>query len=92
MSGKAKRGSSNTSIIKGKIRAMLEGDPGNREKADLQNAIFPWVFTGTTSPQESLSWEARIKQCCKEDFPLVKEGWVREHLAVKTRHPQVHGS
>lgn len=29
---------------------MLEGDPGNREKADLQNAIFPWVFTWHNQP------------------------------------------
>ena len=60
--------------------AITEGT----EKAELQNATFPWVFTGKTSPWESPTEETGIEECCKKYLPLVKEDWVREHLVVKT--------
>lgn len=31
------------------------------------------------SLKESLTWETGVEECWKEDFPLIKENWVREH-------------
>ncbi|TRZ08619.1 hypothetical protein HGM15179_018490 [Zosterops borbonicus] len=50
------------------------------EKAELLNVFFSLVFTDKTSHQESLAQETRVKEYWKEDFPLVKEDWVREYL------------
>lgn len=52
------------------------------EKAELLNAFLALVFIDKTSLQEPLTQETRVKECCKEDFPLVKEDWVREHLDI----------
>lgn len=38
-------------------------------------------YTEKTRPQESLTKETRVKECWKEDFPLVKENWITEHVA-----------
>ncbi|KAJ7410616.1 hypothetical protein BTVI_53109 [Pitangus sulphuratus] len=48
------------------------------EKSELLNTTFALVCTDKTSPQESLTQDTRVKECWKEDFPLVKEDWVRE--------------
>lgn len=38
------------------------------EKAELLNATFALVFTGKTSPQESLTQEIGAKECWKKDL------------------------
>lgn len=48
------------------------------KKEELLNGFLALVFTGKTSPQESLTQEIRVKGCWKKD--LVKEDWNREHL------------
>lgn len=50
------------------------------EKANVLNAFFVSVFTYKTSPQESLTQETRENECWKEDSPLGREDWVRDHL------------
>lgn len=54
------------------------------EKGELLNGFFALVFTGKTSPQESLTQEIRVKGCWKKD--LVKEGWIREDLGKTEIH------
>lgn len=67
----------------------------DKEKAELLNTFLASIFSDKTSLQESLTQETWIKECCKEDFPLVREGWVREHLDIHKSmgsdgmHPQV---
>lgn len=46
------------------------------EKARLLNTTFALVFT-KTSP---LTQKTRVKKSWKEEFPLVREDWVREYL------------
>lgn len=38
------------------------------EKAELLNGFFALVFTGKTSPQESLTQEIRVQGCWKKDL------------------------
>lgn len=52
----------------------------------MLNAFFASVFTDETIPQESLTLETKVKDCWKEDFSLVKEDWVREHLGKLDIH------
>jgi len=68
------------------------------EKAELLNAAFASVFSAKAGPQESQALEVREEACRKDDLPLVKEGYVRDHFsnldADKTMvpngmHPQV---
>ncbi|XP_068856794.1 uncharacterized protein [Aphelocoma coerulescens] len=56
------------------------------EKAELLNAFFALAFTDKTSPQGSLAQEIRVKESWKEDFPFIKEDWVREHLGKLDIH------
>lgn len=51
------------------------------EAEELPSVFFPSVFTDKTSPQESLTQEAGVKECWKKPFPFVREDWVREHLS-----------
>lgn len=44
------------------------------------------VLTDKTNPQESLTQETRVEECWKQDFPLVKKDWVREHLCKTDIH------
>lgn len=46
------------------------------KKAELLNTSFALVFTKTNP----LAQKARVKECWKGDFPLVREDWVRERL------------
>ncbi|GAB0208273.1 mitochondrial enolase superfamily member 1 [Grus japonensis] len=50
------------------------------EKAELLNAAFASVFTAKAGPQETQTLEVGERVWRKEDLPLVKEDWVREHL------------
>ncbi|RMC06488.1 hypothetical protein DUI87_15924 [Hirundo rustica rustica] len=54
----------------------------DKEKAELLNAFLASIFTDKTSLQESLTQESWVKECCKEDFPLVREDWFREDLDI----------
>ncbi|PKU48001.1 rna-directed dna polymerase from mobile element jockey-like [Limosa lapponica baueri] len=56
------------------------------EKVELLNAFSASVFTAKASPQESQTLEAREKVWRKEDFPLVKENRVRDHLGKLNTH------
>ncbi|PKU29906.1 rna-directed dna polymerase from mobile element jockey- hypothetical protein [Limosa lapponica baueri] len=51
------------------------------EKAELLNAFFGSVFTANTSPQESQTLEVGESVSSKEDFSLVKDNEVRDHLS-----------
>ncbi|GAB0183643.1 mitochondrial enolase superfamily member 1 [Grus japonensis] len=56
------------------------------EKAELPNAAFASVFTAKAGPQESQTLEVREKVWRKEDFPLVEEDQVRDHLRKLDTH------
>ncbi|GAB0182821.1 mitochondrial enolase superfamily member 1 [Grus japonensis] len=56
------------------------------DKAELLNAFFASVFTAKASPQETQTLEVGEKVCRKEDFPLVEEDRVREHLGKLDIH------
>ncbi|GAB0177726.1 target of Nesh-SH3 [Grus japonensis] len=56
------------------------------EEAELLNAFFTSVFTAKTDPQESQTLRVREKVSSKEDFPLVEEDWVRDHLGKLDTH------
>lgn len=56
------------------------------KKADVLKASFVSTFTDKTSPQKSLTQEIREKECWKEDSPLGRENWVRDHLGKGDIH------
>ncbi|GAB0184165.1 mitochondrial enolase superfamily member 1 [Grus japonensis] len=56
------------------------------EKVELLNAFFASVFTAKASPQESQTLGVGEKVWRKEDFPLVKEDQVRDHLGKLDTH------
>ncbi|GAB0183184.1 mitochondrial enolase superfamily member 1 [Grus japonensis] len=56
------------------------------EKAELLNAFFALIFTAKAGPQESQTLEVGEKVWRKEDFPLVKEDQVRDHLGKLDTH------
>ncbi|KAJ7425369.1 rna-directed dna polymerase from mobile element jockey-like [Pitangus sulphuratus] len=59
----------NTSLLLNEGSLVTE----DAEKAELLCTFFAFVFTGKTSPQGSLTDGTWVKECWKEDFPLVKE-------------------
>lgn len=52
---------------KGNVNLLLKGGwtlvREDAQKVELLNAFFQSVFTGNTSPQESLTQETRVKEC-----------------------------
>ncbi|GAB0204618.1 mitochondrial enolase superfamily member 1 [Grus japonensis] len=56
------------------------------EKVKLLNALFDSVFAAKVGPQETQTLEVGEKVLRKEDLPLVKEDWVREHLGKLDIH------
>jgi len=56
------------------------------EKGELLNAFFASVFSAKTGPQESQTLEVREEACRKDDFCLVEEDCVRDHLSNLDAH------
>ncbi|GAB0208568.1 mitochondrial enolase superfamily member 1 [Grus japonensis] len=73
----------NVVLLLNEVGALVTEDT---EKAELLNAFFASVLTAKADPQESHTLEVRDKVLQKEDFPLVKEDWVREHLGKLDIH------
>ncbi|KAJ7423074.1 rna-directed dna polymerase from mobile element jockey-like [Pitangus sulphuratus] len=71
----------NVGLLLNEVSALVMKDT---EK--LLNATFVSVFTDKTSPQKSQTLEEREKIWRKEDFPLVKEDQVRDHLCKLDIH------
>ncbi|GAB0189155.1 mitochondrial enolase superfamily member 1 [Grus japonensis] len=67
----------NVGLLLNEVSALVMEDT---EKAELLNAFFASVFTAKASPQESQTLEVGEKVWRKEDFPLVEEDRVRDHL------------
>jgi len=73
----------NVHLLLNEVGALVMEDTG---KADLLNAFFALVFTVKADPQASQSPEVREEAWRKEDFPLVKEDCVRDHLSKVDIH------
>jgi len=56
------------------------------EKAELLNAFFASVFSAKAGPQESQALVAREEAYREEDFALVEEDCVRDHLSNLDTH------
>ncbi|KAJ7405772.1 hypothetical protein BTVI_67739 [Pitangus sulphuratus] len=58
----------------------------DEEKAEQPNAFFTSVFSDKTTCIRAPGPEAQDKEYLKEDSPLVKVKWVREHLGKLDIH------
>jgi len=56
------------------------------EKAELLNAFFVSVFSAKAGPQESQAPEVGEETHREDDFPLVEEDCVRDHLSNLDAH------
>lgn len=56
------------------------------EKLEVLNAFFTSVFAVEASPPEYLTQETREKVWTEEDFPLVEENQIRDHLGKLDIH------
>jgi len=56
------------------------------EKAKFLNAFFASVFSAKAGPQESQAPEVREEAHRQDDFPLVEEDCVRDHLSNLDAH------
>jgi len=59
---------------------------GDAEKAELLNAFFASVFSAKADPQESQAPEVREEDHREDDFPLVEEDCMRDHLSDLNVH------
>ncbi|GAB0181301.1 mitochondrial enolase superfamily member 1 [Grus japonensis] len=73
----------NVGLLLNEVGALAMEDT---EKVGLLDTFFVSVFTAKAIPQESQTLEVRQKVWRKEDFPLVKEDWVRDHLGKLDTH------
>ncbi|GAB0190597.1 mitochondrial enolase superfamily member 1 [Grus japonensis] len=73
----------NVSLLLNEVGALVMEDT---EKAELLNAFFASVFTVKAGSQESQTLEAGEKVWRKEDFPLVEEDRIRDHLGKYDTH------
>ncbi|GAB0206875.1 mitochondrial enolase superfamily member 1 [Grus japonensis] len=73
----------NVGLLLNEVGALVTEDT---EKMELLNAFFASVFTAKVGPQETQTLEVGEKVWRKEDFPLVEEDRVREHLGKLNIH------
>jgi len=73
----------NVGLLLNEVGVLITEDA---EKADLLNAFFASVFSAKTGPQESQALEVREEAHREDDFPLVEEDCVRDHLSDLDPH------
>ena len=56
------------------------------EKIELLKELFASVSTAQTGPQKFQTLEIRERVWAEEDFPLVEQGMVRDHLGKINVH------
>lgn len=73
----------NVCLLMNGVGALVTKDT---DRAELLSAFFASVLPAKANPQEYLALETREKFWRKEDFPLVREYWVRDHLGKPEAH------
>jgi len=64
----------------------LLNEVGDLVMEDTEKALIPNAFSSKASPQASQSLEVREKAWQKDEFPLVEEDCVRDHLSNLDTH------
>jgi len=73
----------NVGLLLNEVGVLVTDDA---EKAELLNAFFASVFSAKTDPQESQAPEVREEAYREDDFPLVREDCMRDHLSNLDTH------